>query len=172
MYCFCSITQTPSFVPFHSHPMHVGSMTTAATSPSSSPSTASSSGCGGGSLNAAAASMLLSPSENVYETAAKLLFMSVRWAKSIPSYNQLSQRDQAALLEDGWCPLFVLSLAQWNVQIDEGEPEPVQNRVHKERDEESAIALLYRDTDSAALNFGSGSRSESPIVGIFWLSNI
>ena len=105
--------------------MHVGSsLTTAATSPSSSPSTASSSGCGtvgGGGLNAAAASMLLSPSENVYETAAKLLFMCVRWAKSIPSYNQLSQRDQAALLEDAWCPLFVLSLAQWNVQIDEGE---------------------------------------------------
>ena len=90
-----------------------------ASSPSSSPSTASSSG---GSLNAAAAaSTLLSPSENVYETAAKLLFMSVRWAKSIPSYNQLSQRDQAALLEDGWCQLFVLSLAQWNVQVDEGE---------------------------------------------------
>ena len=86
-----------------------------ATSPSSSPSTASSSG---GSFNA---SMLLSPSENVYETAAKLLFMCVRWAKSIPSYNQLSQRDQAALLEDGWCQLFVLSLAQWNVQVDEGE---------------------------------------------------
>ena len=91
-----------------------------AISPSSSPSTASSSG-GGGSLNAAAAaSVLLSPSENVYETAAKLLFMCVRWAKSIPSYNQLSQRDQAALLEDGWCQLFVLSLAQWNVQVDEG----------------------------------------------------
>ena len=94
-----------------------------ATSPSSSPSTASSSG---GSLNAAAASMLLSPSENVYETAAKLLFMCVRWAKSIPSYNQLSQRDQAALLEDGWCQLFVLSLAQWNVQVDEGEVQRVQ----------------------------------------------
>ena len=93
-----------------------------AISPSSSPSTASSSGVGGGSLNAAAAaSVLLSPSENVYETAAKLLFMCVRWAKSIPSYNQLSQRDQAALLEDGWCQLFVLSLAQWNVQVDEGQ---------------------------------------------------
>ena len=116
---FCSVPSTSTFVPFHSHILHGGPLTTMATSPSSSPSTASSSG---GSLNAAAAaSMLLSPSENVYETAAKLLFMCVRWAKSIPSYNQLSQRDQAALLEDGWCQLFVLSLAQWNVQVDEGE---------------------------------------------------
>ena len=118
---FRSVPST--FVPFHSHILHGGPLTTMATSPSSSPSTASSSG---GSLNAAAASMLLSPSENVYETAAKLLFMCVRWAKSIPSYNQLSQRDQAALLEDGWCQLFVLSLAQWNVQVDEGEVQRVQ----------------------------------------------
>jgi hypothetical protein len=38
--------------------------------------------------------MLLSATENVYETAAKLLFMCVRWAKSIPSYLQLGARDQ------------------------------------------------------------------------------
>ena len=120
-FLFSSIPSTSTFIPFHSHILHGGApLTTMAISPSSSPSTASSSG--GGSLNAAAAaSVLLSPSENVYETAAKLLFMCVRWAKSIPSYNQLSQRDQAALLEDGWCQLFVLSLAQWNVQVDEGQ---------------------------------------------------
>ena len=104
----------------HHHERRRSSEATLASQDGSMASTASSSG---GSFNA---SMLLSPSENVYETAAKLLFMCVRWAKSIPSYNQLSQRDQAALLEDGWSQLFVLSLAQWNVQVDEGEVRRLQ----------------------------------------------
>ncbi len=64
-------------------------------------------------------SSLLS-SESVYETAAKLLFMCVRWAKGIPSFVQLSQSDQAALLEQAWAGIFVLSMAQWTVNVDDG----------------------------------------------------
>ena len=33
---------------------------------------------------------LLFPSENIFETAAKLLFMSVKWSKSVPSFLQVS----------------------------------------------------------------------------------
>lgn len=65
--------------------------------------------------------MPFSPSENVYECAAKLLFFSVKWARSIPSFLQLPFRDQAILLEETWCELFVISAAQWGLPIEDGE---------------------------------------------------
>jgi hypothetical protein len=46
--------------------------------------------------------------------------MSVKWAKNIPSFLQLPFRDQAILLEESWCELFVLSAAQWSLPIDIG----------------------------------------------------
>ncbi|GAB6026797.1 hypothetical protein CHUAL_013290 [Chamberlinius hualienensis] len=58
-------------------------------------------------------------SENAYECAAKLLFFSVKWARSIPSFLQLPFRDQAILLEEAWCELFVLNAAQWGLAIEE-----------------------------------------------------
>ena len=67
-----------------------------------------------------ATAQVLSSSENVYESAARLLFVAVKWAKAIPAFAQLSQRDQTQLLEAAWPELFVLSLAQWGVNIDEG----------------------------------------------------
>ncbi|XP_044579227.1 protein dissatisfaction-like isoform X5 [Cotesia glomerata] len=57
--------------------------------------------------------------ENVYESAARLLFLAVKWARSIPSFLELSYRDQAILLEESWSELFVLTAAQWNFSIDE-----------------------------------------------------
>ncbi|KAL0277373.1 UNVERIFIED_CONTAM: hypothetical protein PYX00_004689 [Menopon gallinae] len=58
-------------------------------------------------------------SENIYEFAAKLLFLTVKWARSIPSFLQLSFHDQSILLEDSWSDLFILSAAQWTLPIDE-----------------------------------------------------
>ena len=60
---------------------------------------------------------LLAPIENIYESAAKLLFMSVKWSRSIPSFQQLPPGDQQLLLESGWSQLFILSLAQWAVSL-------------------------------------------------------
>ena len=57
----------------------------------------------------------IAPAENIYESAAKLLFMSVKWSRSIPSFQQLAASDQQLLLESGWSQLFLLSLAQWAV---------------------------------------------------------
>ena len=57
-------------------------------------------------------------SGSVHETAARLLFMTVKWARSIPSFLQLSFRDQAILLEEGWSELFLLSAAQWALKPD------------------------------------------------------
>ncbi|CAH1129456.1 unnamed protein product [Ceutorhynchus assimilis] len=57
--------------------------------------------------------------ENIYESAAKLLFLAIKWAKTIPSFLQLSHRDQAILLEESWSELFILTAAQWALPIDE-----------------------------------------------------
>lgn len=38
-----------------------------------------------------------SSSENVYETSARLLFMSVKWAKNLPVFSNLPFRDQVRL---------------------------------------------------------------------------
>ncbi|ELT91492.1 hypothetical protein CAPTEDRAFT_53417, partial [Capitella teleta] len=56
--------------------------------------------------------------DNIYETAARLLFMSVKWARNIPSFLQLPFRDQAILLEESWSELFILSAAQWSLPLD------------------------------------------------------
>ncbi|KAI4465265.1 nuclear hormone receptor [Holotrichia oblita] len=61
----------------------------------------------------------LFPAENVYESAAKLLFLSIKWARTIPSFLQLSYRDQSILLEESWSELFVLTAAQWALSVDE-----------------------------------------------------
>ncbi|XP_071052752.1 nuclear receptor subfamily 2 group E member 1-like [Onthophagus taurus] len=64
-------------------------------------------------------SVSLFPAENVYESAAKLLFLAIKWARTIPSFLQLSYRDQSVLLEESWSELFVLTAAQWALPVDE-----------------------------------------------------
>ncbi|KAL1114857.1 hypothetical protein AAG570_007681 [Ranatra chinensis] len=51
--------------------------------------------------------------ETVYETAARLLFMAVKWAKNLPSFASLPFRDQVILLEECWSELFLLNAVQW-----------------------------------------------------------
>ncbi|CAG7681483.1 unnamed protein product [Allacma fusca] len=58
--------------------------------------------------------------ESIYESAAKLLFLSVKWARSVPSFLHLPFGDQSQLLEEAWPELFILSAAQWSLPIDEG----------------------------------------------------
>lgn len=64
----------------------------------------------------------LAPNNKVdilFESATKLLFLAVKWAKSIPSFNQFSVDDQKYLLEDSWGELFVIAAAQWGLSIEE-----------------------------------------------------
>ncbi|XP_050735207.1 photoreceptor-specific nuclear receptor-like isoform X2 [Eriocheir sinensis] len=64
--------------------------------------------------------LVISPSDSVFENAAKLLFLGVKWARSIPSFMQLPFRDQAILLEESWSELFVVAAAQWSLPLDQG----------------------------------------------------
>lgn len=56
--------------------------------------------------------------EIVFESAAKLLFLAVRWTKSISSFNQLNTNDQNLLLEESWAELFVIMSAQYGLPIE------------------------------------------------------
>lgn len=54
----------------------------------------------------------------VFEAAAKLLFLAVKWAKSMPSFAQILLKDQTTLLEESWSELFVITAAQYGLAIE------------------------------------------------------
>lgn len=56
--------------------------------------------------------------EAISESAAKLLFLAVKWAKSVPSFNHISVRDQNLLIEESWAELFVITSAQYGLPIE------------------------------------------------------
>lgn len=56
--------------------------------------------------------------EAICESAAKLLFLAVKWAKSVPSFNHISVRDQNLLIEESWAELFVITSAQYGLPIE------------------------------------------------------
>uniref|UniRef100_A0A3P9KCS9 Photoreceptor-specific nuclear receptor n=1 Tax=Oryzias latipes TaxID=8090 RepID=A0A3P9KCS9_ORYLA len=56
--------------------------------------------------------------ESVYETSARLLFMSVKWTKNLPIFAHLPFRDQVILLEESWSELFLLCVIQWSLPMD------------------------------------------------------
>ncbi|KAL7292452.1 hypothetical protein TKK_0014033 [Trichogramma kaykai] len=78
-----------------------------------------------------AANFSLLPTENINELAAKLLFLAVKWPRSISSFLQLSYRDQAILLEESWFELFVLTAAQWNFPVEESQLIPATTPAYK-----------------------------------------
>ena len=67
---------------------------------------------------ATAASLRHMSSENLSETAARLLFMNVRWAQHVPAFTSLPYRDQLLLLEESWRELFILSAAQFSLPVE------------------------------------------------------
>lgn len=54
----------------------------------------------------------------VCESAARLLFMNVQWARSMNSFTSLPLSDQLLLLEESWRDLFVLGAAQFLPNVD------------------------------------------------------
>ncbi|KFB35542.1 AGAP001348-PA-like protein [Anopheles sinensis] len=64
------------------------------------------------------AAFVKSETDMLLESAAKLLFLAVKWAKTVPSFLQLPASDQKVLLEEAWAELFVITAAQWGLPID------------------------------------------------------
>ncbi|KAE8572994.1 nuclear receptor subfamily 2 group E member 1 [Halyomorpha halys] len=54
---------------------------------------------------------VLTDPHEIREWAAKLLYMNVRWAKSVPAFTSLTMNDQLTLLEESWGELFMLGCA-------------------------------------------------------------
>lgn len=50
--------------------------------------------------------------------ASDVLVKTVRFLRSLPSFQQLPQRDQFLLLKHSWVPLFVLGLAQDKISFE------------------------------------------------------
>ena len=56
--------------------------------------------------------------ETTCEFASRLLFMNVRWVKSVPAFTVLPSSDQIQLLEESWRELFVLAATQFDLPIE------------------------------------------------------
>ncbi|XP_015752414.1 PREDICTED: photoreceptor-specific nuclear receptor-like [Acropora digitifera] len=65
-----------------------------------------------------ATSLYCSTPDAICESAARLLFISVKWARNIPSFANLPFRDQVILLEEGWRELFIMGAVQWNMPLE------------------------------------------------------
>jgi hypothetical protein len=61
----------------------------------------------------------LKSTQTLYDSASKVLFLAIRWAKSIPSFNQLPASEQKSLLNECWPELFIIAAAQWGLAIDD-----------------------------------------------------
>lgn len=56
--------------------------------------------------------------EKIYESSVRILYTSVSWARSIPTFVELPFADQALLLEECWSELFILCMIQCSVPMD------------------------------------------------------
>lgn len=71
-------------------------------------------------FNPMAFPLMMFGTETLCETAARLLFMNVKWAKTVPAFGSLPLRDQLLLLEESWREFFVLGAAQFNLPLELG----------------------------------------------------
>lgn len=60
---------------------------------------------------------LKTPTETC-KTASDVLVKTINFMKSLPAFHQLPQKDQLALLQSCWVPLFILGLAQERVRFE------------------------------------------------------
>lgn len=55
--------------------------------------------------------------ERIQDIAVRLLYHTVRWARSVPAFTELCVEDQVRLLENSWSDIFVLFAFQWHLEI-------------------------------------------------------
>lgn len=60
---------------------------------------------------------LKTPNETC-KTASDVLVKTISFMKSLPAFHQLPPKDQLALLQSCWAPLFILGLAQERVSFE------------------------------------------------------
>ncbi|CAF1352585.1 unnamed protein product [Adineta steineri] len=55
---------------------------------------------------------------DAHESAARILFSAINWAKTVPAFVSLSNHDQLSLLEEGWRDLFILTAAEQQFSLN------------------------------------------------------
>lgn len=58
------------------------------------------------------------PLDNLLDFSHKLIYHTVKWARSVPAFIELPMTDQIKLLENSWSEIFILFSFQWNLKID------------------------------------------------------
>lgn len=56
----------------------------------------------------------------LYNPGARLLVSAVQWLHTIPSFTQISQKEQILLLQSNWKELFIMHAAEYSFCFDEG----------------------------------------------------
>ena len=72
------------------------------------------------------------PAETHIETASRWLFMSIKWAKSLPYFAELYYPDQLELLRQNWSKLFLFNLMYFEM-------------IPKAKDSEDDVSGALRD---------------------------
>jgi len=76
------------------------------------------------------------PAERLQDIAARLLYHTVKWARSVPAFSELKRCDRRKLLENSWADIFMLFAFQWNLLID---PNEILKSIGHERLKEESI---------------------------------
>ena len=58
------------------------------------------------------------PLDSLLDMSHKLIYHTVKWARSVPAFIELPITDQIKLLEHSWSEIFILFSFQWNLKID------------------------------------------------------
>lgn len=59
--------------------------------------------------------------DDVYDPAAKMLVLTIKWLHGVSSFVQMKSTEQMCLLHSNWKELFILTIAQYSFEFDEGE---------------------------------------------------
>lgn len=72
------------------------------------------------------------PTESHIETAARWLFMSIKWAKSLPYFAELYYPDQLSLLRQNWSKLFLFNLMSFEIVPNMGDDYSSNSKAFRE----------------------------------------
>jgi hypothetical protein len=110
---------------------------------------------------------------SIHETANRLLFMAVRWAKTLPAFTTVTIADQLSLLEQSWSELFLISAIEWCLPFEHtplftvyDEEEADDEEEDEDEDDPLEDDNNNRSTSSGdSCNDGSGDKNAGPKGG-------
>nr|WMI31538.1 TllA [Stenostomum brevipharyngium] len=86
--------------------------------PSESTSTANNNTITNGAVTSVTPTSTPTSLDSFYEQAARVLFLCVKWTKVLPSFTNLKETQQIALLENSWSELFLLIACEMQLTVD------------------------------------------------------